>query len=91
MSIPLIISICLTLTLVITAGAFYWGLKIGEIIKISGDNQTRIDLAIKQIDGMEEVIEQLNYQLDSNSRERTTDRPSRTGWDPSNPLSAERR
>jgi len=91
MPTPLTITLCLTLTLAITAGAFYWGKFIGTTLKTSSDNQTRIDLAVKQIEEMSEHIEQLNYQLDNNNRERTADRPVKTGWDPGDPLNSHER
>jgi len=91
MPTPLTISICLALTLAITAGAFYWGKFIGITLKTSTDNQTRINLATKQIEEMAEAIEQLNYQLDNDKREKVGYQPQKQGWDPSNPLSSERR
>jgi len=91
MPTPLTITLCLTLALAITAGAFYWGYKIGIICKVADDVQIRINLAVKQIEAQDEVIEQLNYQLDNNNRERTADRPVKTGWDPGDPLSSHER
>ena len=92
MPTSLTITICITLTLAITAGAFYWGKYIGITLKTSADNQTRINLATKQIEEMAEAIEQLNYQLDNDKREKVGYQSQKQGWDPADPLSsAERR
>ncbi|WP_199614662.1 hypothetical protein [Paenibacillus alkalitolerans] len=75
--------ICLTLTLAIAAGAFYWGWKVAFTYRDAQDTAKTLEEAKKYIDQQDEIIQQLQHQnnIMSHEAELSRQKPPPSAWD----------